>query len=447
MSYVETTSNPSEGEIIQTGGYNVRQYYDDIIFEPPYFSPKFYLDSNYVGFCGKNYTLNYAQYAYNFTVEKAYTWRIDIYNTDTGQWQTGTTHNFTVSDAIPGKPTTPSPANNATGVDFSDLTLGWADGGNTNTYNVYIGETGALTLVSSAQAGISYVTTLSELVTIFSASPIAQKIYWRVDATNETGTITGDEWNFDPRPAQATVPAPAHEATDVGFSTTPLSYTVGDAVDINFKIQGGAYTEIATSEDVLSWITPYVILNIRDYNPALATGYRSPVAGDVLTHGDDSYTVTYVVVGDLINVQYQAKLYAFRTEGPGNKSPGDVLTNGVAPDVGNPQAVQVTLNDQWHFHDNVEEIYLPPDTTFVWRVDTANSFGATTGIEWEFSTPAFKQPKTSYILIGGGSGAGPYDYPPGAEGVDWNWTGGNNMISVRRLVAAAYNKIWIEGSN
>ena len=60
MSYVETTSNPSEGEIIQTGGYNVRQYYDDIIFEPPYFSPKFYLDSNYVGFCGKNYTLNYA---------------------------------------------------------------------------------------------------------------------------------------------------------------------------------------------------------------------------------------------------------------------------------------------------------------------------------------------------------------------------------------------------
>lgn len=345
----------------------------------------------------------------------------------------------------PTAPTDPNPENNATGVDFSDFTLSWVTGDNTETFNVYIGKTDDLTLVSSAQAGVSYVTTLSELETIFGVSPIDQKIYWQVDATNESGTtVAGNEWNFDPRPAQTTVPSPAHGATDIKLSTTPLSYTVGDPVNIRLKIQGGAYTEIAEDEDVLSWVTPYVILNIRDYNPALATGYRSPVAGDVIYDDTDSYTVVYVVRGDLINVEYQAKLYAFRTSGPGAKSPGGVLINGVAPDIEDPQAVRVTLNDQWHFHDDVEQIYLPPDTTFVWRVDATNNFGTTTGIEWEFTTQALKIPKVSYVLIPGESGAGPYDYPPGEEGVDWNWTGENNMVSIRRLIAAANGKIWIE---
>lgn len=336
----------------------------------------------------------------------------------------------------PNKPTDPTPENNDMGVDFSGFTLSWLDGGGgTETFNIYIGETGALTPVSVAQVGVSYVTTLAELETIFSASPIEQKIYWRVDAVNDAGTTTGDEWNFDPRPAQATVPSPAHEAVDVKFHTTPLSYIVGDTVDINFKIQGGAYTKIADAQGVSSWITPYVILNIRDYNPSIISGLRSPVAGDVLTHGDDSYTVAYVTVGVLINLQRQAKLYAFRTAGPGGKNPGDVLVNGAGD-------VQVTLNDQLFFHDDVEQIYLPPGTTFVWRVDTTNSFGATTGIEWEFTTPPFKQPKVSYVLIAGGRG--PYDYPPGEEGVDWSWTGENNMVSIRKLVVAAKNTIYVE---
>lgn len=336
----------------------------------------------------------------------------------------------------PNKPTDPTPENNDTGVDFSGFTLSWIDGGgDTETFDVWIGPSDGLVRVSIAQTGVSYVTTLSELETIFSASPIDQKIYWRIDATNDAGTTTGDVWNFDPRPAQATVPSPAHEATDVKLYTTPLSYVADDIVDIYFKIQGGAYTKIADAQDVLSWITPYVILNIKDYNPSATSGFRSPVAGDVLTHEDDSYTVTYVVRGDLINVQYQAKLYAFRTTGPGGKNSGDVLVDGAGE-------VRVTLNDQWFFHDSVEQIYLPPNTTFVWRIDVTNNFGTSTGIEWEFTTPPFKQPKVSYILIAGGSG--PYDYPPGEEGIDWSWTGDNNMVTIKKLVVAAKNTIFVE---
>lgn len=269
---------------------------------------------------------------------------------------------------------------------------------------------------------------------------------WVESATQDNRAIV---YGSAATPAKPTNPSPGHEDTGVEFPTTPLSYTASDdpaadTYDIYFGIKGSVLTKIAETEDVTSWRMPYNILNIKDYNPATGIGYRSPIAGDVLTHGDDSYTIAYVVRGNLINIQYQAKLYAFRTTGPGGKNPGDVLTNGIAPDVENPQTVRVTLNDQWFFHGGVEQIYLPPDTTFEWRVDATNAVGTTTGDTWEFTTQALKIPKVSYALISGGSGAGPYDYPPGEEGTDWNWTGGNTMLVVRRLVAAANNKIWVE---
>jgi len=72
--------------------------------------------------------------------------------------------------SAPNKPINPSPTNNATEVDFSDFTLSWEDGGSADTYNVYIGTSGNLSLVSSAQEGTSYTTSLSELETIFALS-------------------------------------------------------------------------------------------------------------------------------------------------------------------------------------------------------------------------------------------------------------------------------------
>jgi len=99
------------------------------------------------------------------------------------------------------KPTNPTPADDGTYIDFSDLTLSWEDGGNTDTYNVYIGLEGDLQLVSSAQEGTSYETSAEELATIFGAYPTNSEIFWRVDAVNDVGTTTGDDWNFDPLPS------------------------------------------------------------------------------------------------------------------------------------------------------------------------------------------------------------------------------------------------------
>jgi len=84
------------------------------------------------------------------------------------------------------------------------------------------------------------------------------------------------------------------------------------------------------------------------------------------------------------------------------------------------------------------------DTTYEWRIDATNEYGTTTGDTWSFTTIDFDQIRISYRLISGGSGAGPYDDPPGTEGTDWAWTGESNIITVKKLVAAANNKIWYE---
>ena len=164
--------------------------------------------------------------------------------------------------------------------------------------------------------------------------------YWRYDNSSSTytdgqrgkSTNSGSSWTMDGIatdymfeiwgsllvPNKPTNPSPAHEETDVVWDTTPVSYNAStpitaDTYDIYFGISGDTLTKIVDAQDVLLWRTPYVVLNIKDYNPATGSGLRSPQAGDVIYDGTDSYTIAFVVVGDLINVQYQAKLYTFRT--------------------------------------------------------------------------------------------------------------------------------------
>ena len=86
------------------------------------------------------------------------------------------------------------------------------------------------------------------------------------------------------------------------------------------------------------------------------------------------------------------------------------------------------------------------ETTYEWRIDATNIYGTTTGDTWTFDTIDFDQIRVSYRLLPGGAGAGhgPYDDPPGVEGTDWAWTGENTMLTVRRLVVAIDNKIWVE---
>jgi len=258
--------------------------------------------------------------------------------------------------ATPSKPVNPTPANNATEIDFSAFLLAWDDGGDADTYNVYIGSTGDLTLVSSAQANTGYLTTLEELETIFDSSPINQKIYWRVDATNDGGTTTGDEWNFDPRPAKASNPSPEDEYTPMTLDWQLFSWDAVDNADTYSVYMGTEVGETPWSENMELIV--------------------------------DSSPLSYIVQSYLATA-----------------------TKLVYPYTG-----LAVYNYQYY-----------------WRVDAKNIFGETTGDSWSLTTITFDPPVSSY--------RGDFS---GVEGIDWNWDGKNNMIIVKRLFAAADNKIWYE---
>lgn len=96
---------------------------------------------------------------------------------------------------IPSAPTKASAPNPSTGLNniqltSGNLTLKWSGSTNTQTYSIYFGTDPAnLTKL----ADVPYVATPSYLLT--GLSP-AITYYWRIDASNAKGTITGDVWNF-----------------------------------------------------------------------------------------------------------------------------------------------------------------------------------------------------------------------------------------------------------
>jgi len=94
-------------------------------------------------------------------------------------------------DPLPGKPTTPYPSDEATGITLHDTSGTWESGGNTDSYNVYYGTlSGFLELVEEGVTGLS-------LALVEGHFSVYGKIsYWRVDAVNTQGTTQGDEWVF-----------------------------------------------------------------------------------------------------------------------------------------------------------------------------------------------------------------------------------------------------------
>ena len=109
-------------------------------------------------------------------------------------WEYSNTENFSTLSTRPSKPINPTPENEADDVTLDQATITWEDGGGAETFDVYYGtESGNLSKVASAQAGVSF--TISG---IDNGSPFDYLIvrYWRIDATNDYGTTTGDEWIF-----------------------------------------------------------------------------------------------------------------------------------------------------------------------------------------------------------------------------------------------------------
>lgn len=93
-------------------------------------------------------------------------------------------------DVVPNKPTNPAPTDTEADVVLSTGQVSWDDGGGADTFDVYFGPTGNMTLRSSAQAGTTWDIPLEVLF-------YETGYEWRIDATNAQGTTTGDTWSFD----------------------------------------------------------------------------------------------------------------------------------------------------------------------------------------------------------------------------------------------------------
>ncbi|KKN17996.1 hypothetical protein LCGC14_0960220 [marine sediment metagenome] len=91
--------------------------------------------------------------------------------------------------SVSAKATTPIPSDSATGITLDQTTLAWTTGGSTDTYNVYFGLSGDMSLVSSAQVGTSW--SIDSLPLSYNTA-----YQWRIDSTNINGTTTGNVWSF-----------------------------------------------------------------------------------------------------------------------------------------------------------------------------------------------------------------------------------------------------------
>jgi len=76
------------------------------------------------------------------------------------------------------------------------------------------------------------------------------------------------------------------------------------------------------------------------------------------------------------------------------------------------------------------------NTGYSWRVDAINEYGTTTGDVWTFNSIVFSTPLPTGMSLS--DVAGSEGVPTGTP------TGGNSIISLRKLIAASNNKIWME---
>jgi hypothetical protein len=259
-----------------------------------------------------------------------------------------------------------------------------------------------------------------------------------------------------------------------------LSRGVGEVSGGDYRSSNddGANWSVGDISDL--WFKAYASAVLKDNHQFVYDGANSPIGGNTIScqsfTASSTYTITSVKLelsrdaGDspgTVTVSIKATVGAPEkaiTPAPANAATDVTLDQATLTweDGGNTDTYNVYYGDtsgalgsaissaQAGTSLTVTGITLGSPYDYVatryWRIDSTNAAGTTTGDEWSFTTINFDQLRVTYKLISGGSGNGPYDTPtPGVEGTDFQYTGENNMITVRRLVAAANNKIWIEG--
>lgn len=119
---------------------------------------------------------------------KTYHYRLKAVNaTQTSVYSTPLSIKTPAVPAAPEAPANPTPAHQALYIEPGVLTLKWTGSTNTTLYHVYLGtSTDSLVKQADTAAAAYTITGLTENTTY----------YWRIDASNNLGTTTGDTWSF-----------------------------------------------------------------------------------------------------------------------------------------------------------------------------------------------------------------------------------------------------------
>ena len=296
-------------------------------------------------------------------------------------------------------------------------------------------------------------------------------------ATTDTRTFTTKDASY------GVGPTPAHESTVSPASVTNLR------VPVNLPytwLEAGFLEKVGTGY--------YYVVNGVTYGeyPEGMTNFDSPMGFGVrdadsdwfIPVGDTEYS--WYVVFDYDGSLYQSDTYTFTTldntlvelsaviagtsviaitsglpGAPTNPSPattatgvnistGFSWTNGSNTDttailmiIGGAGYVEIVSGLEEAAFSLVSDCFRY-GISVAWKVKATNAYGSTTGDEWTFTCLDLDRPYPSYVLIEGGTGYGPDETTetPGVEGTDFLYTGENNMITTKALVAVANNRLW-----
>ena len=257
--------------------------------------------------------------------ETLYYWRVDA-KTEAGTIR-GNVWSFTTLNA-PGLASNPQPRDGATGVTVAGPLLSWAAAPHATNYQVYWGTT------IDRPTEFKPIQTSSTFLRIATSEDLEPETlyYWRVNATNEGGGISGKTWSFTTAPAPApTEPTAPAEPTAPTEPTAPAPAAAAPKAAWYPDPSSGATNVIVAHDGTL-----YVIW---EYGEAGGRGGAATTSFDVYW-------------GTTENLAADA-------------------------DLGTP--VRRT-------HNSIVLEPLASGTTYYWRVDANNAAGTTRGHVWSFTT-------------------------------------------------------------
>ena len=220
--------------------------------------------------------------------------------------------------AVPGPASSPNPGNGQSDVAIN-VSLGWTAGNNTDTHDVYFGNSINPSFVGS-QSGTGFNPGTMHNNTTY---------YWRIDEVNTLGTTQGVIWSFTTvglpqAPGPASNPSPANGGSDVDVNTN-LGWSAGSQAE-SHKVYFGTDSPLPLMETKSSTsYNPGELVELTTYHWRI-----DEVNTEDTTVGPDwSFTTADGALTDSVNVskaEYRTRKSELRVEATSSGAPGAVLT-------------------------------------------------------------------------------------------------------------------------